>query len=208
MRTAFLEDADAAGVSHAVRRVLEARGALVREHGSTRVRFVSQAADGRWSWTREGYVGTYQRYGERDVEVRLLLRARFPHRVFWVTAAVVLAVCVLTIALNPPGTTWFVVAFLGGLALLVATLLYMNTWRPVREEERALMEAFEGEFQTERVATALEREDEREMHAREADLEGEVERRRVEREAKAAKDAKAAEPKAPRKRPSFKLRKP
>lgn len=205
MRSAFLEDADPAGASHAVRRVLDARGALVREHASARVRFLAQAPDGRWSWTREGYVGLYQPYGERDLEVRLVLRARFPYRVFWATAAVVLAVCGLTILLNPPGTTWFVVAFTGGLALLVATLLYVNTWRPVREEERVLMLAFEEEFQREGVASALEREDEREMHALEADLAGEVERRRVESDARAAR---ASAPRPARKLPSFKLRKP
>ncbi|HWH09316.1 MAG TPA: hypothetical protein VNX21_08955 [Candidatus Thermoplasmatota archaeon] len=205
MRSTFLEDADAAVVAHTVRRVLDARGVLVREHASARVRFLAQAPDGRWSWTREGYVGIYQPYGERDVEVRLILRARAPYRLFWGTAATVLLLSALTLLANPPGTTWFLVAFTGGLALLVATLLYMNTWRPVREEERALLAAFEEEFQREGVAAALEREEEHASHAMEADLEAEVERRRLEREAKAAK---AAAPRPARKLPAFRLRKP
>ena len=206
MRSAFLEDADPAAASQAVRRVLDARGALIREHTSARVRFTVTAPDGGWSWTRAGYVGVFQRYGERDVEVRLLLRARWPHRIFWGTAAVVLAACILTVLANPPGTTWFLVATLGALALLVATLLYVNTWRSVREDERALMQAFEDGFQAHGVASALEGEEEREQHALEAELAGEVERRRVERETKAARAAEKAS--APRKRPAFKLRKP
>lgn len=205
MRSAFLEDADPAAVSQAVRRVLDERGALVREHTSTRIRFTAQAPDGAWSWTRSGYVGVFQRYAERDVEVRLLLRARWPHRIFWGTAAVVLAACLVTVLANLPGTMWFLTSMLGGLALLVATLLYMNTWRAVREEERALMQALEAGFQAGGVATALEQEEARELRDLEAALEAEVERRRVDRDVKAAKAVEKAN--APRKRPAFKLRK-
>lgn len=211
MRSAFLEDADPGAVSHAVRHVLEKRGALVREHVSTRVRFTSKPPGGGWSWTRSGYVGIYQATGERDVEVRLVLRARWPHRVFWGTAAVVLALSLLTAILNPPGTTWFFVAFLGGFALLVSTLLYMNTWRPVREEERALLEALEAEFREAHVGAAVERDEERQLHALEAELEGEVEQRRSDHDTKVARAderaAKANAPKTPRALPRFKLRK-
>lgn len=199
MRAAFLEDADPAAVAHAIRGELDRRGALVSEHVSTRVRFQSRPAD-RWSWTRAGYVGLYQAYGEKDVEVRLLLRARWPHRIFWGTAVAVLVLCLLTILIDPPGTTWFLVAFAGGFALLVSTLLYMNTWRGVREEERAIMEGFEAAIRAAAAAGELRRPEDRELEALEADIEGELERRRVKRDDQAARAA--APPKAPR----FKLR--
>lgn len=199
MRSAFLEDADPSAVSHAVRAELERRGALVTEHVSTRVRFRSRPEE-RWSWTRSGYVGLYQPYGERDVEVRLILRARWPHRIFWGTAAVVLGLCLLTVILNPPGTTWFLVAFLGGFALLVSSLLYVNTLRGVREEERAFMEAFEEAVRLEAAAGSLHRAEEHELAALEEEIEGELERRRVQRDEKAAKAA------APAKAPRFKLK--
>ena len=199
MQQAFLDQAEQTSVSHAIRDVLEKRGALVTEHVSSRVRF--HLAGSRLEWQREGYVGVYQRLGEKDVEVRLVLRAKWPHRILWTVALVDVLGALLTFVLNPPGTTWFVVAFLEGTALLVAGLLYLNTWTSAREEERALMREFEAEFHTDAVAVVIEGADEREQRDAEAALQGEVEMVRVERDRKAAPKPE----RKPARAPKFKL---
>jgi hypothetical protein len=202
MQAAYLDSADPAAVSHAVRTVLERRGALVREAVTSRIQFHSMPTESVKSWTRSGYVGIYQRVGEREVEVRLVLRARWPHRIFWGTAVVDLLVALLAWILQPDGTTWFVLAFLCGLALVIATLLYVNTWRSVREQERAVMADVERELQTENVAPAVVTMDERALLEAEAELEAEVERVRLEKAHRAAprkpKEKKEKAPREPR----------
>lgn len=205
MQAAFLDDAQPAAISHAVRDVLERRGALISEHVSSRVRFHSLPTGSKHTWTREGYVGIYQHVGEKEVEVRMTLRARWPQRLFWMTALATLLITIVTFVLDPPGTTWFFLAFVTGLALLITGLLYMNTWRSAREQERALMLEFESEFAKDHVAARLVTLEERELQAAEEALEGEVERVRVtqgrknarrppkrERKEKAAKEPKPA----------------
>lgn len=199
MQAAFLEDAQPGAVSHAVRDVLEREGALVTEHVSSRVRFRSLPTGSRWSWNRSGYVGIYQRAGEKEVELRLVLRARWPHRLFWWTALVDLLVAIGAFVFNPPGTTWFVLAFVTGLALVVTGLLYLNTWRSVRAQERALMLGFEEELRKDRVGAALVTLEERSLAEAEAALEGEVERVRLDRERRRApKEPKPEKVKAPK----------
>ncbi|MFA5860115.1 MAG: hypothetical protein WDA16_00325 [Candidatus Thermoplasmatota archaeon] len=197
MQGAFLDDAQPAAVSHAVRDVLERRGALIREHVSSRVRFHSLPTGSQHTWTRAGYVGIFQHVGEKEVEVRLTLRARLPQRLFWATALTDLLIAVLTLIVNPPGTTWFLLAFLTGLALLVAGLLYMNTWKGAREQERALMEEFESEFREHHIGASLVTLDERAHLAAKEALEGEVERVRVEETRKKAPRAMNAKKEKP-----------
>ena len=180
MRTAFLDDAQPEAVSHAVRRVLEERGALVSEHRHSRVRFHGYSP-GDYSWERSGYVGIYQHLGEPEVMVRLILRAKWPWRLLWAVALVNVVVALATAAANPPGTTWVLIAILTGFALLAAALVYVGTLRPVREEERALLEAFEAEFAKGLPGARVEDEEEREARRLEAELEGELTRRRLER---------------------------
>jgi hypothetical protein len=179
VKRAFLDDARPADVSHAVRDVLERRGALVSQHVSSRVRFHGLPGGTRHVWTRAGYVGIFQRLGETEVEVRLLLRARWPWRILFTVAALNLVAAVAVVATDPPPNTWILVAFAGGFALLVAALLHLNTLRPVREEERLLMDDFEQEFR--RVLPSLRVEDDETRFLREAELslEGEVTARRV-----------------------------
>lgn len=179
MKRVFLDDATPADVSHAVRDVLERRGALVSEHVSSRVRFHGLRA--KHTWSRAGYVGIYQALGEREVEVRLLLRARWSWRILLTVAAVNLATALAVVATNPPVNTWILAAFVGGFALLVAGLLHVNTLRPVREEERLLMEDFVAEFHRALEGVRVEEWDERALRAAEMELEGEVTARRVER---------------------------
>lgn len=207
MRAAYLDDARQDLVSQATREVLARRGALVSDHSGSRVLFRGYKPGGRWTWDRGGYVGIYQHVGEREVEVRLLLRARWPYRLLWTAAILNVVAAIATIALNPPGTTWFSVAALGGFSLLVTGLLYVNTWRPVWREEQELMEALEAEYQRDLTGADLETEEEREVRLLEESLEGELARQRV-----AA--LKAAEPKPAKRalslpRPRFNLsRKP
>jgi hypothetical protein len=194
MRAAFLADAEPAAVSHAVRDVLERRGALVSEHIGSHIRFSTRPS--RASWERAGYVGIFQHIGEKEVEVRLLLRAKWPSRILWAVAIVDLVIAIGTFLVSAfvatvAGTAWFVLAFLTGLALLVAGLVHLNTLRGVREEERLLMEDIEAEFARDHVGAAVERDEDRALREAEADLEGEVERVRV---ARARKGAKAEKP--------------
>ena len=205
MQRAFLDDAEPAAVSHAVRQVLDRDGrALVSEHVSSRVKF--QLRPSTASWARAGYVGIYQHVGEKEVEVRLALRARWPSRILGGVAIADVAIVLLTFLLNPPGTTWFLLSVITGLALLVAGLLYLNTLRSVRTEERDLMERFEAELMAESVAPAVETDEQRALAEVEAALEGEVTMRRVAAERKATSKP-AREPRESRlKMPKFSLR--
>lgn len=199
MKAAFLDEADPEAVSHAVRHVLEEKGALVTEHRHSRVRFEGSPPLAPPAWKRQGYVGIYQRVGEKDVEVRLVLRARWPWRILVTVALVNVLVTVATILVNPPGTVWFLFAFLGGFALLVAILLHVNTLKHVRIEERQLMDAFEEAFRAGLAdAHVLDLEEKRLADA-EAQLEAELTRRRLDRD-------RADEPRPARTKPRFSLR--
>lgn len=185
MQTAFLADAQPEAVSQAVRAVLERRGALVREHRHSRVLFDGPPARDAWSWARTGYVGIYQHLGEKEVEVALVLRARWPARILWIVALVNVLVAIATAIMNPPGTTWFLTAMVTGFALLVAALVQVATLKRVREEERLLLQEFEAEFEK-GLDGRVETQEERELREAEAALEGELVRRRVERERRPA----------------------
>lgn len=199
MKAAFLDEAEPSAVSHAVRDVLERHGALVTEHVTSRVRFHSLSGGSGWSWTRAGYVGIYQPYGEKEVEVRLALRARWPHRILWTVASINVIVWLVTLLVNPPGTTWFVLAALTGLALVVAGIVHLNTWSGVARQEAQLMEEFEAELRKTGAGAAIERDEARRLRDAEAALAGEVERVRVERARKAEpKPAKTKTPKPAR----------
>lgn len=186
MRSAFLDEAEPEVISHAVRDVLERRGALISEHRHSRVRFHGLRPRAM-SWARAGYVGIYQPQGESEAEVRLRLRARWPWRVLLAVCALNVVVTIATIFVNPAGTTWSVLAILTGLALVAAGLVYVGTLKSVREEERSIMEEFEAAFGALPEAEVAS-DEERELRVREAELEGELVRRRLER-------ARAAQPK-------------
>lgn len=198
MKAAFLDDAEPVAVSHAVRDVLEQRGALVSEHLHSRVRFRG-LTPGKYAWSRDGYVGIYQNTGERSVEVRLLLRARWPYRILLGVATLNVLGIIATIALQPSGTVFFLVAFLAAFALLAAGVLYLGTLKHVRAEERALMDAFEAEFQKDIAGASILDQEEAELRRLEAELEGEIARRRV-------KAQRKGEPRLRVPKPSFSLR--
>ncbi|HUR70010.1 MAG TPA: hypothetical protein VM370_12255 [Candidatus Thermoplasmatota archaeon] len=179
MRSAFLDDAEPEAISHAVRGVLERRGALITEHRHSRVLFAGLKPN-TMSWTRAGYVGIYQALGEREAEVRLTLRARWPWRILWGVAVANVAIFLLTVVANPPGTTWSILAILTGLALIAASVLYVGTLKSVRAEETGLMEEFERAFAL-IPDVVLETDEERELRDLEAELEGEIVRRRIEK---------------------------
>ncbi|GEM_PF-7088164 len=184
MKRAFLDEGRPEEVAHAIRQVVEARGALVREHVARRVRFADQPK-GR-AWLRDGYVGIYQPLGEPQVEVRLLLRARWPWRILWTVALLNLVLALVLVITAPDGNTWFLAAFAGGFALLAAALVHLNTLEPVRQEEAAWMEAFEQELRRELPETELEDALQHERRAAELELEGEIAQRRVARARKSA----------------------
>lgn len=178
MRAAYLDDAEPEAISHAVRDVLEKRGALISQHRHSRVKFHGLKPH-PLSWPRAGYVGIFQHLGEREAEVRLILRARIPWRVLWTVCIVNVALLLLAILTDPAPTTWTVLAIFGGLALVAAAVLYTGTIKSVRNEERDIMEEFERALRT-IPDVDIEREEERELRALEAELEGEITRRRIE----------------------------
>jgi hypothetical protein len=178
VRSAYLDDAEPEAISHAVRAVLERRGALVTEHRHSRVRFTGLRPH-KLSWMRAGYVGIYQAVGERAAEVRLVLRAKWPWRILWSVALANVLITLLAILTGPPGTTWSVLAIFCGLALIAAGIVYIATLKPVRAEERALIEEFDAELA--RIPDVeVVSDEERELQALEAELEGEIVRRRLE----------------------------
>lgn len=179
MKRAFLEDARPADVSHAVRDVVERQGFLVSEHVSARVRFRGVPEGAKHEWSRNGYVGIYQRVGEREVEVRLQMRAMWPWRILLTVASVNVVVALAIFVTDPPANTWVFAAAVGGFALLVAGLLYVNTLAPTRHEERRLMQDMEAEFARVLPDLRLMGDEERALHEAELELEGEVMARRV-----------------------------
>lgn len=206
VKTAYLDDARREDVLHAVRDVLHRREALITTHATSRVVFEGYCPGGTWTWSRKGYVGVFQHVGEPEVEVRLVLRAKWPHRILWLVALFNVIAALATVIVNPDGTTWFAVAAVCGLALIVASLLYVNTLKPVRREERELMADFEAEFQNLESAD-LETEEERELRLFEEELAGEVERSRIKAARKADRGSGTRAPfKFPR--PNFDLRRP
>lgn len=180
MRSAYLDDAAPEALSHAIREVLEQRGALVTEHRHSRVRFDGYVPRAK-TWGRHGYVGIYQALGEREAEVRLLLRAKWPWRILWTVCVVNILLLLFAIVTQPPGTVWGTLAIFGGLALVAASMLYVGTLKGVREDERAMMADFEAAF--ERIPDVdVETDEERELRELEAELEGEITRRMLERD--------------------------
>lgn len=177
MRSVFLDDADPEAISHAVRDVLEKRGALIAEHRHSRVKFHGLKPQ-KLSWPRAGYVGIYQHLGEREAEVRFYLRARIPWRVLWTVCILNVFLLVFAFATNAAPTAWTMMALLGGLLLLGASVLYVGTLKSVRNEERAIMEAFERAFAAIPDVDVV-REEERELADLEAELEGEITRRKL-----------------------------
>lgn len=192
VKALFLDNAQPGEVAHAVRDVLERRGMLVSEHRSSRIRFRGTLEGARHTWSREGYVGVYQRVGEREVELRLLLRALWPYRIFWAVALVNVVLALLVIVSNPPGTTWFLVAFLGGLALLSAGLVHVGTFKPVRREEESLLADIRAELVAHVAHERMETGEEREDRLFEEGVLGEVEKVRVDAVRKAEAPAKPA----------------
>lgn len=178
MRSAYLDDADPDTLSHAVRGVLERRGALVTEHRHSRVLFRGLRPHAM-SWSRQGYVGIYQAVGEREAEVRLLLRAMWPWRILWTVSLLNVVILLATILTNPPGTVWSTLAILCGLALIAAGLVYVGTLKSVREDEGALMEEFEAALRA-IPDVDVETDEARELRELEAELEGEITKRRIE----------------------------
>jgi hypothetical protein len=177
VRSAFLDDAAPEVISRALRSVLDRRGALVTEHRHSRIRFTGLKPHAL-SWSRVGYVGIYQALGEREAEVRLQLRARWPWRILLTIASVNVAILLFTILLDPPGTTWSVLAILTGFALVVASVLYIATLRSVRAEEETLMDEFDVELGR-LPDIEVVRDEERELQELEAELEGEIVRRKL-----------------------------
>lgn len=178
MRSAYLDDADPEAISHAVRDVLEKRGALISEHRHSRVKFHGLKPQ-KLSWPRAGYVGIYQHIGEREAEVRLYVRARIPWRLLWSVCVLNVILLVYAAVTNPAPTAWTMMAIVGGLLLVGAVVLYVGTLKSVRNEERAIMDDFERAFAAIPDVDVVGEED-RELAALEAELEGEITRRRIE----------------------------
>ena len=177
MRTCYLEEARPAEVSQVLRATLQERGALIRDHRHSSVRFTGPEPERSMMWTRGGYLGIYQHQGEDEVAVRLVLRARWPHRILWTVATLNVLVAILVIAINPSGTAWFAAALLLGFALVAAVVTYIGTLRPVHREEAALMAALEAALVAE--IGDVESQQARDERRFEADLEGEVLRRQL-----------------------------
>lgn len=177
VRSAYLDDAEPEAISHAIRAVLERRGAMVTEHRHSRVRFEGLRSHAL-TWSRAGYVGIYQAQGEREAEVRLQLRARWPWRLLLTVAITNVALLVFAIITNPPGTTWSILAILGGLALIATSMVHIGTLRSVRAEEKDLMDDLDTELAHIPDVEILT-DEERELRTLESELEGEIVKRRL-----------------------------
>jgi hypothetical protein len=126
VRQFVVSEAPVSRVTQHVREVVEEAGGIVAHHTSRKTEF-DHLDYGSQAWRRAGYVGTYQRFQERPVQVRVRVWAQWPRRLLagsiylgFVVAILFFAVSILGLAI-PPNVWIFTAAPL--LALIAGSLL-------------------------------------------------------------------------------------
>lgn len=91
-------------------------------------------------WSRSGYVGTYKRYGEPPIRLRIRVWAEWPRKLFlWsVFLGLVQAVLFFSLAfvgLSPPSNVWIFTAIITFALIAIGLLMYTSSWADSREIE-------------------------------------------------------------------------
>lgn len=119
-------------VAAIARATVEEVGGVVAQNTETTTEFdslVPQEGD----WAREGYVGTYQNYGEDPVRLRIRVWAGWPRALFLWTVFLGLAQAVVflslsLIGLSPSANVWIFSAIATFALLAIATVMYASSW--------------------------------------------------------------------------------
>ncbi|HWG90370.1 MAG TPA: hypothetical protein VNZ52_05915 [Candidatus Thermoplasmatota archaeon] len=187
MKVAYVEDAEQKAVSDVIVQVIEESQGLIDEQTRSHIEFEGMNPEANYSFSRGGYVGTYQHTGERDVEVRLEVVALGPQRLFWRSVWGALLVAIGYFILLPSDNdVWILGAVALSLLLLTTGLLYVGTFRESRLLELRLYGRVVERLRAEGFSVLTD--DQMEERDLEARIEGELaERERRERRKAAAK---------------------
>lgn len=118
-------------VAQHVREVVEEAGGIVAHHTSRKTEF-DHVDYGDQAWRRAGYVGTYQRYQEKPVQVRIRVWAQWPRRLLVGSIYVGFAVALLFFALSIleaaiPPNVWIFTAIPILAAIAASLLMYTSS---------------------------------------------------------------------------------
>lgn len=165
-RLIYVEEAEQARISEGVAKVVREMGGVVDTHTPSVVEFEHLNPGGRYSFSKAGYVGIYQRFGERGLELVLQVFAVSPYRLFWTTVVLELLVVGLIFGAGPPIAVWFLASLVLWAALVAAALIYLGTWYSSRQLEAEMLDRVRTEVGRGRsVLTPMELE-EKELRAR------------------------------------------
>lgn len=131
VRQFVVSRAPAPRVARHVREAVEDVGGIVAHHTSRKTEF-DHLDHGEGTWRRAGYVGTYQRFKEKPVQVRVRVWAQWPRRLLigsvylgFAEAVVLFALSVLGAAIPP--NLWIGLAVPTLAAIAISLLLYTSS---------------------------------------------------------------------------------
>lgn len=132
MREFVVSDAPLERVAALARATVEEAGGVVAQHTATTTEFDELVVE-EGDWAREGYVGTYQNYGEDPVRLRVRVWASTPRSLFHWTAFLGLVQAVVFFSMSlaglpPSANVWILTALVTFAALAVATIMYASSW--------------------------------------------------------------------------------
>lgn len=149
-------------VAALARATVEELGGVVAHHSERTTEF-DHLRDDEGDWSRSGYIGTYQRYKEEPVRLRIRVWASWPRKLFYWTVWLGLIEAVVFFSMSlvqapPSPNVWILTAILT-FALLGATfLMYSTSWADSADLEDRLArrltnellddEAIEGDIYT------------------------------------------------------------
>lgn len=177
MRHAVVPDADRELVRETILRLLRDANAEVPEATHSHVRFRGWNPKGEFAFDRAGYVGIHGHAGEKELDLRVLARARGPRRAFVAASAAGLVAAVLLFALQPVPGVWILATALLWPAWIAAAVVAFAARRVDRELEDALYTTVVASLRAEGQTVLTEAEVLRRDF--EAGVEGEVAERRL-----------------------------
>jgi len=146
VRELVVSDAPVSNVARIVRETVEDEGAIVAQQTTQETEFDNLRL-GDENWSRSGYVGTYKRYKEKPVRLRVRVWATWPRRLLLWSVYLGLIVSSLfllvsLVELSPP-TNWWVFSAMGLFALIAAAfLLYTSSIPDSRHVEDEVTRRF------------------------------------------------------------------
>lgn len=132
MREFVVSEAPLGRVATLARATIEEAGGVVAQHTETNTEFDHLQHD-QDDWSRSGYIGTYKRYREDPVQLRIRVWASWPRRLFhgavWLGLVEAVVFFAMSLAGVPPApNVWILSAILTFAFLGLALLLYATSW--------------------------------------------------------------------------------